>query len=68
MATTSPPRCDGDGYTERWNDDQTGIVIELCEGCPDCDGPKPLCSCGWPDFSDCQGGGFTCPANPSGAA
>ncbi len=27
------PACDGDGYTERWNDDQTDVIIELC----DCD-------------------------------
>lgn len=25
--------CDGDGYTERWNDEQTGVVITPCEAC-----------------------------------
>ena len=29
------PQCDGDGYTERWNDDQSGVIITLC---PDCGG------------------------------
>lgn len=26
-------RCDGDGYVESWNDDQSDVVIALC---PDC--------------------------------
>jgi hypothetical protein len=30
---TPCPDCDGDGYTERWNDDQSGVVIEICERC-----------------------------------
>jgi hypothetical protein len=25
--------CDGDGYTEWWNDDQTDVVITLCTDC-----------------------------------
>jgi len=25
--------CDGDGYTETWNDDQSDVVITLCEMC-----------------------------------
>jgi len=29
--------CDGDGYTETWNDDQSGVVITLCTDC----GPGP---------------------------
>lgn len=24
------PKCDGDGYTETWNDDQSDVVISLC--------------------------------------
>jgi hypothetical protein len=24
------PKCDGDGYTETWNDDQSDVVITLC--------------------------------------
>lgn len=36
------PRCEGNGYTERWNDDQSGVVIELCPGCEDC----------WPEPAD----------------
>jgi hypothetical protein len=36
---TSCPRCDGDGYLESWNDDQSGVVIELC---PDCGMADPF--------------------------
>jgi hypothetical protein len=25
------PACDGDGYTETWNADQSGVVITPCE-------------------------------------
>jgi hypothetical protein len=25
--------CDGDGYTETWNDDQSGVVITICPYC-----------------------------------
>lgn len=28
------PLCDGDGYTERFNDDHSGVITELCD-CPD---------------------------------
>ena len=31
-----------------------------------CDTGGSLCTCGWPDQADCQGGGFPCPANPRG--
>jgi hypothetical protein len=27
------PRCDGDGYLEEWNEDQSGVVTELCPYC-----------------------------------
>lgn len=27
------PNCDGDGYTEEWNRDQTGVIQQLCERC-----------------------------------
>jgi hypothetical protein len=40
-ATSSPEdvceTCDGDGYTEAFNDDQTDVVITLCTDC----GPAP---------------------------
>jgi len=45
-ATVMPPeptnedvceRCEGEGYLESWNDDQSDVVITLC---PDC-GPAP---------------------------
>jgi DnaJ-class molecular chaperone len=29
--------CDGDGYTESWNDDQSDVVVTLCTDC----GPGP---------------------------
>lgn len=29
------PECDGDGYQERFNDDQDGVISWLC---PACDG------------------------------
>lgn len=25
--------CDGDGYTEKFNDEQSGVIIELCTSC-----------------------------------
>lgn len=31
------PRCDGDGYVECWNEDQSDVVITLCTDC----GPAP---------------------------
>lgn len=27
------PECDGDGYTERFNDDQTDVITAPCEAC-----------------------------------
>lgn len=30
-------KCDGDGYTESWNDDQSDVVITPCTDC----GPAP---------------------------
>jgi hypothetical protein len=46
---TACEKCDGDGYVERWNDDQSGVVIELC-GCdtpvePIAALPQPLRPC-----------------------
>lgn len=37
MADEPCPKCDGDGYTESWNDDQSDVVITLCTDC----GPGP---------------------------
>lgn len=31
------PKCDGDGYTETWNDKHIGVVITPCTDC----GPGP---------------------------
>lgn len=25
------PKCDGDGYTEKWNEDQSGVIEEACD-------------------------------------
>lgn len=25
--------CGGDGYEERWNDDQSDVIINLCPNC-----------------------------------
>lgn len=27
------PDCEGDGYVEEWNKDQSGVITELCRRC-----------------------------------